>query len=1377
MTKYQFILIILFFLSFNTFSNEKRFKVINMTSGLTSNTVLCLMEDSDGYIWIGTRDGLNRYDGKNFETFEHKFGDSTSLINNHVNCLTQSGNQEIWIGTAKGLSKFDVHTKRFKSYQLKIDSVQLYTNNIRTIFERNEKELWIGTAHGLFIFDKKNETYRHLFISQDLSLEKNGIRFIFEDSRKNIWIGTDDGLYRFKQGHFVRFQLLAQAEKQLVVVREIVEDQNGFLWLGTEYQGVIVLDARSDKLEVIKTINTDNSSLLSNTVRAIYFENDSLVWIGTFDGLNILNLKTNEITFYTSTSQDGGTISQNSVREIISDSMGGIWLATYFGGLNYYNNQMNFFNHNIWFTNKNERFNSNIVTALTETGNDLWIGTEGGGIYRSRDGGKTITERINPSYSELLNSIFSLQYGDNKLWIGTQRNLSVYDLYSKKVKNFFHNPENENSLFPGHVSSIFFESKEKVWIGTLGGGLQVYNSVIDSFTTFSECEYEPITSILFDSKKQLWIGTENEVLLFDTKTNQLISMSDSVKNWHSSFSYVLFIAEDSENNIWIGTHGKGLYLVRDSELYWFTTSNGLINNTVYSFLEGNKNTYWITSNNGLSKIELNVNSKGDCNIKSHSFSHTQGLQGLQFTTNAALKSNSGKLLFGGINGLNSFYNSDIKETDFHPALVLEELRIDNKASYPGDKYSPLQKRLNDTEHLKLKFTNRNFSLSFTGINYINSGNNIYRYKVEGIDNSWVELGNQSSINFTYFPIGSYEIKLQVSTNSENWGDSYRSLMVTLMPPWWKKSWAYLIYSFIVGLLLILFFQLSQRWAKLKGQLEMQHFQLEKENELHQLKLKFYTDVSHELRTPLTLILAPIENLISKTDLPNKFRNQLNQIERSGYRLLQLVNQILDLRKLETGHESLQIAEGNIIRFLSEISLAFKEVAISQKIEFEFLPHKPVLKFWYDRNKLEIILNNLLSNAFKFSPEGEKVHLHVNEVNGREIIEEFPELNVKNQYLKISVRNFGKGIKSEDIKNIYDRFYSNKLAENKIVPSSGVGLELTKRMIELHKGKIHVSSDESENGVHETVFSIYLSMDNNVYSEKELNREFKNSEDLSQYTTEFLKREAVLLIENKEDEKIHFEEKNEREQLLIVEDNQELRSFIKKLFIGDYNILEAENGEVAYELGIKNDPKLIISDVMMPVMDGIELCRKLKTDIRTSHIPVILLTARTALTFKYEGIETGADDYITKPFSAQYLTLRVKNIIKQRNAIQEHFKKESICDPGSITVTSLDEKLLKKTVDFITENISDSSINVNVLSAHVGLSRAQFYRKIKALTNQTAVEFIRTIKLKRAATLLAQKKLSVKEIRYMVGFEDADYFRTCFKEQFGVSPSEYTQSDL
>jgi ligand-binding sensor domain-containing protein/signal transduction histidine kinase/CheY-like chemotaxis protein/AraC-like DNA-binding protein len=1374
--KTLFLSVLILFTVLKSFSEDKYFDKIDMTTGLSNNTALCLLEDHEGYIWIGTRDGLNKYNGVHFEVFKHIFEDSASLVNNQVNCLLETENQEIWMGTANGLSMYDTQIKRFRTFDLLRDESTLSRIFVRTIFETHDKKLWVGTTRGLFIIDKERKQSKWVLVHPDITQEANGIRNVFEDTKGNIWVGTNDGLYKSENDHFRKCQFETETKTKPNIVRVIKEDQAGLLWIGTENNGLIILDTGKDSIQVVKHFHIGNSQLLSNIVRSIHFQSEKLAWIGTFGGLSILNTDNNTIENHTDTNKKHGGISQNSIRDVISDSMGGIWVATYLGGVNYCNNQKNLFAFKTW-TDANNESNSNIVSALIEDKNDLWIGTEGGGLFLSKDGGKTINRRFNDQNSKLPhNSIKTLELGQNELWVGTLEGLSRIDRGTNRITNFVHKPGDDNSLIPGHITALFYENPEEIWIGSNGGGVQMFNLRTLKFTSLEKLTNANITCFYPDSKGYLWIGKENKLFLFNINENRLEDIESKVKNWENAFSYISFVSEDSQNNIWIGTLGNGLYMIKDNYLFWFNTSSGLNDNSVNSLLEGDTNQYWITTNKGLSRIDMFEKNDGQPVINSHSYSVKQGLQGLQFSPNCAMKSHTGELYFGGINGINSFRHEKILDLDFYPKLVLEELRIDYQKIVPAADESPLQKSINATQQLKLNYNQRDFSLSFTGINFINPDKNQYRYMVSGIDDSWVEMGNQSNINFTYFPVGTYEIKIQVSTNPDKWDTNYKSILVTVLPPWWKTWWAFLIYSAALGMMLTLFFILSQRWAKMKNQLLMQHFQREKENELHQLKLKFYTDVSHELRTPLTLILAPLENLISKSELPNRFRNQLTQIQRSGFRLMQLVNQILDLRKLETGHENLQVAEGNIIRFFSEISLAFKEVANAKNITFEFLPYKQELSLWYDRDKLEIIVNNLLSNAFKFTPSGGKVELQLNEISGQDITEEFIGLNQKNSYLQIKVVDNGEGINPEDFKNIYKRFFSKKEKGQQQVPNAGVGLELTKRMVELHKGGISVSSGANEADKTETEFSIYLSLDNNVYTREELDLEFKNSEDRSLYTNELLQRETDMVVsEEEEEDKLHPHREEEFERLLIVEDNAEVRSFIKELFIDDYEISEAENGETGLQKAIETNPQLIISDVMMPVMDGIELCRRIKTDPRTSHIPVVLLTARTALTFKYEGLETGADDYITKPFSARYLLLRVKNLIKQRKSIQEHFKREAICDPGSITLTSVDEKILKKAMDYIIENMANPSISVTKISAHVGLSRVHFYRKMKALTNQTAVEFIRNVRLKRAATLLSQNKLSVKEVRNMVGFEDANYFRDCFKEQFGVTPSDYTES--
>jgi signal transduction histidine kinase/DNA-binding response OmpR family regulator len=594
----------------------------------------------------------------------------------------------------------------------------------------------------------------------------------------------------------------------------------------------------------------------------------------------------------------------------------------------------------------------------------------------------------------------------------------------------------------------------------------------------------------------------------------------------------------------------------------------------------------------------------------------------------------------------------------------------------------------------------------------------------------------------------------------------------VLPPWWQTWYAYSIYLIFVIFLLYVFFRYSQRWATLKNKLQMEHFEREKELELHESKLKFFTDVSHELRTPLTLILAPLEKIILQSELEESLYKQLILIQRNGNRMMQLIDQVLNLRKLESGHEKLQAAKGNIVNFLKEISLAFNEVALSREITFKYRPSVEKLNVWFDRDKMEIIVYNLLSNALKNTPAGGYIELILKIMDAGSIVENIPE-DHKGQFIEISVVDNGKGISETDLKHIFERFYTvNKKEENS--KGFGVGLELTKRMVELHKGFIKV---ESQTASHvksgNTKFSVYLPVGKSHLTPEEINHDFKSSDDSNRYTHELQFHEKITNF-LPFDDTIELPKLSDKDKqtLLIVEDNLEVRAFIRDLFRENYLVEEAENGLKGWNIAIQAIPDLVISDIMMPEMDGIELCRKLKTDIRTSHIPIILLTARTTLTFKYEGLETGADDYITKPFSAQLLIIRVRNLIKQRNLLRSYFHKEAILEPENVTVTSVDERLLKKAVDYITQNIENSSISVEQLSQELGLSRVHLYRKIKALTNLTAVDFIRSIRLKRAAMFMQQGKLTIKEVQNMVGFENPNYFRNCFKEQFGMSPSEY-----
>jgi ligand-binding sensor domain-containing protein/signal transduction histidine kinase/DNA-binding response OmpR family regulator len=1382
-TKNIISIVTLFMFTVEVFSSEIGFRSIDMNSGLSHNSALCLLQDHHGYVWIGTRDGLNKYDGKDFTVYKRIFNDSASLINNQINCLYESSDKKIWVGTANGLNIYDSETDRFSRINLINSNNQVNSGYILNLAETSDKSIWVGTTQGIFVIHDQGQSIRHYFIDTILAQNSNTVFKIMEDKNQNIWIGTRKGLFLVKHNRFFRYYIDEEKEKNTIqfTIRDIDFDDEGSFLISTENDGIYVTNFHNDSFVVKSRITSENNLLPSNTVRRLIIQNPENIWIGTLEGLVLYNSVTHTSRIFSKSEYELKSISSNSIRDILHDSEGGIWISTYAGGVNYYHPQMFIFKHHFSSSELNHRYGTNVVSVFLEDSDEkIWIGTEGGGLLYYDFQNDSIIHHYNTDNSSISsNNIKSLVFGNTGLlWIGTFDGLNLLHMTSGKIDNYFADPINENSLNHNQLHALHFENDNKVWIGTNGGGVQVFNPVQNTFRTIPGTEMENVNTFYFDHSETIWVGSQNEIFTINCRLNAYKPASEILPEHRFTLSNITFINEDTQKRKWIGTNGNGLFCLHNNDLFWFNTNNGLPDNTVNALLEGNDKTLWITTNKGLSKIEIRKDEANKYIIGTVTYSVEEGLQGLQFYPNSAFKSKSGKLFFGGINGFNVFEPGETDITSRFPDLVLKELHLKYKPVNHYESGSPLKRSINETEHLVLNYNQRDFSVSFAGINFINPEKTVYRYMVSGLDDEWIYLENQPFVNFTYFPVGNYEIRFQASTQSEKWGDNYRSIHLTVLPPWWQTWWAFLIYIFLLVSLLLIFFNISQKWARIKNQLIMEHFQREKENELHQLKLKFFTDVSHELRTPLTLILAPLENLIQQWELPNRLRNQLIQIQRSGFRMMQLINQVLDLRKLETGHERLEVANGNIIRFLKEISLAFNEIAISKNLNFDFHPHKNELPFWYDRDKLEIIINNLLSNAFKFSFRNGKVILATKEVKGTELPENMDGINNKYDYLEIDVTNDGEGIDSVDLEQIYNRFYSKKSSGGIAFPNVGVGLELTKRMVELHKGRISVSSVKHEiKGGSQTTFSVWLPIGKELYSSEEINLNFKNSEDSSLYTNEFLKSETIISagdeIFEPEDSYIPVE----LEKILIIEDNPEVRKFTKELLVKKYNVYEAENGETGFSTAIEVSPDLIISDIMMPVMDGIELCRKIKTDARTSHIPVILLTARTAVTFKYEGLETGADDYITKPFSAQYLLLRIMNLIKQRNILREHFKREAICDPGTITVTSTDERLLKKAVDYITENISNPSINVNNLSEYLGLSRVHFYRKIKALTNQTAVEFIRSVKLKRAASVLSQGKLSVKEVQNMVGFEDADYFRKCFKEQFGVNPSEYSNNRL
>ncbi len=1367
-------LTLLYFL-ITSFSEDIRFRKIDMSSGLSYNSVMCVAEDHNGLMWIGTREGLNKYNSVDITIYKNKINDSLSLSNNHINCIYETSSNDLWVGTAKGLNRYDEAKDQFVQYLTGPDSLGLSNGYVKCISEGINNELWVGTSFGLNILNKQKNKFRQIFL-EEFSSNNNNIIALFHDKQNRMWIGTRGGLFVYAQNRFKKVDIDSSLinSSDIFEIRDIKQDEEGLIWIATEENGIYAVNANNEDFTTLNHFEHNNSGILSNSVRKIFIDGNDL-WLATLDGLSVFSKNTGDFLNFAYSQEKPEGVSNSSIHDVIKDRSGGFWLATYTGGVNYYHPQNNLFPHYTNIFGVSASVSSNAITGfLEDKQGNLFIATGDVGLYYIDSDTKKVTNyKAHETNGLSSNNIKSFDDDENgNLWIGTFNGLNFYDRQKNIFVSYFHDSDNPNSLNNNQVHAVLVDEEGLVWIGMNGGIFQVFNPKSQNFTNLPDVGTIVNEAIFEDSEGKLWIGERVGLKCMDRKSRKLVDISGLTAGFEEQLKYVNWISEDSSGRIWIATQSSGIIIFDKSSTFIFDTSNGLSDNSVNAILEDELGNFWISTNKGISKIKYVVDENGKPQIESTNFTSINGLQGAQFDSGSAYKGKSGKLYFGGINGYNVFMPGEVKKIDYFPPVVFAELQIISRKKSTDVINPDLKNLIFEDRKLDLKYSERNIFLRFAGINYVNPDETYYRYMLNDLDKNWIDLGKQRTINFTYLPVGKHELRIQSSTNPINWGNEYKKLTFQVFPPWWQTWWAFLIYASTVIFLLYLFFTISQRWAQLKNKLQMEQFEREKELELHESKLKFFTDVSHELRTPLTLILAPLE----KMALQSGFNKQLALVQQNGKRMMQLIDQVLNLRKLETGHDKLQAAKGNIGTFLKEISLSFHEIASLRNIDFEFRSSPEKLSLWYDRDKMEIIVYNLLSNAFKNTSSGGKVSLLLSleetKITGKQWANK-----EKVQYAKISVTDNGKGIAEDDLTHIYERFYSKKGSDSSI-KGFGVGLELTKRMVELHKGKIQVESMQAkpdENGL--TTFTVFLPIGNEHLADDEIVPDFKNSEDSSRYTRELQLREKlsgnISFDENIELPKISDKDK---QTLLIVEDNAEVREFVRDLFLENYLTEEAENGLVGWHKVIQIIPDLIISDIMMPEMDGIELCRKLKSDIRTSHIPVVLLTARTTLTFKYEGLETGADEYITKPFSAQYLMLRVKNLIKQRDTLRNHFQRETILEPGKIAVTSVDERLLKKAVDYITENIENTSITVEQVSAELGLSRVHFYRKIKALTNLTAIDFIRSIRLKNAAMLLKQNKLSIKEVQNRVGFENADYFRKCFKEYFGVTPSAYANKN-
>lgn len=1334
------------------------FSALNLKDGLSQMSVLKICQDAKGFMWFATRNGLNKYDGEKFTVYWHNNQDSLSLTDNHITSLLEDSKGNLWVGTVNGLNRMDLKTGRIYPYHKTSSSLSLASDNVLSLYEDDKKRLWVGTNNGISLYIPEYDAFQHIELNGLLSRE--GVNVVTQDSRKRFLIGTSSkGLIVCNEDmKYIRSFTKATPEASLTdnKVSAIYEDSRGQLWVGTNKHGLNRVDI--DRSQVVN-YTRDNSRLPNNNIRC-FCERDGKLLIGTFAGLCLLDIGNYKFTPYKNYNLKEGSLSHFSVYSIYIDRSGTLWVGTYAGGVNYYNAFNNRFVFHDPVLETNSLFGI-FGTMVSTPDNWLWIATEGGGLLGYDVKNKKFRHYLLEKNTEVINHrniIKSLMLEGDKLWCGTNNgHIYQFDIHSRTFRSYYHFPEEYG------IYVIDRDSLGNLWVGTTGKtGLFCFSPDGKRKSTF---HLSDSTAVSFNSIRSFW-ELRKGVYLVGTRSDGLIKLDlqkntseryNTGREGHSGLGndYVSFIMRDTKGRLWIGTFGGGLHQY-DEKLgivQRITTEQGLADDNICSVVESCDHRLWISTSNGISEYDPE-------NGKINNYNSSSEIQVREFTPNGVAKLSDGELYFSGNNGILSFYPGRLVKNTYLPPVVLKELVVNNQAIRPGDNTGILRFSLDDTPVVELQYNQNNLSIGYGALNYVFPEQNSFAYRLVGYDKDWIYAGNRKEAFYTNLNPGTYIFEVKAANNDGLWNQQGKSLQINIRASVWLNPWAYTIYGLIAVLVFAVITYYRHVKRKLEQDLNIKQFEKQKLEEFHQAKIRMFTDFSHELRTPLTLIINPLEEILKRVDLGSGLRESLRLANRNAQRLLLLVNQLLDLRRNQSGNMSLKVSEENLYPFVQEIFYAFKQIAGSKQVDFTFEAAKKHIDAWIDRSLFEKVIFNLLSNAFKYTGEGEKVVLKLGapgEEEARRLAgERAKDLPSAAGYICLEVCDTGRGIPDAEIEHIFDPFYRlQRELDERQVTGTGIGLSLTYSVVSLHHGIIRAEANVPKG----TCFRVIVPVDKRLY------------------TPEQLKPAEVVLPEITEQEKHPVYERSGRKKytLLLVEDNKEIRLYMKNYFTGYYRVLEAGNGVEAFEKVTEEIPDLVVSDIMMPKMDGLELCASIKNDLRTGHIPVILLTARAMVMQVKDGFHAGADDYIVKPFNIDLLHCRIEALLAQREKLRELYGKKFSMEAMGIEISSADDRFMQKFFEVIENNISNPELNVDILCEGVGLSRTNLYRKLKAVTDLSPMELIRNKRMEVAVKLLETTDMTISEISIHVGFNSHAYFTNNFKSIYGLTPKEYVQN--
>ncbi|WP_094569975.1 hybrid sensor histidine kinase/response regulator transcription factor [Mucilaginibacter xinganensis] len=1332
-------------------------------NGLSYGFLTDIIQDDNGFMWFATEDGLNRFDGINFKVFKHNNSNPYGLPSNYIELIYKDASGDIWLSTRRGVYQFDANTERFSKFEAGANAL---INNVSCIASGGKNIVWFATySDGLFSYNKLTQQLKKYKPKNRQEPSVNLMAGIYQDSKGLLWAGTEGDLAVYEvQNGVIKNDISGRIPLNLIPagkINSIIEDRYANIWIATG-KGLSVYERAQNK---IHTFTGAQFQLRSNIFSSLLEDNNDLL-IGLQDGgLYRLDLEKaiashfNNVGIEAVKTDDNYNITERSVNKLYLDKDKNVWAGTYGDGIYLLGNVPEKFKK---FQNKLPGQSSSgylrYYGMCMDDEGYLWMGSDGDGIYKKKLNGEVVHHYYADGENAGLKNLAILtayKAQNNDLWFGSYANgLFKYDKKNDRFINYVHNPRDPKSICGNDVRTIYEDPENNLWVGTNGGGISMLPKGKSTFVTYSlnnrTLPSSNIRALCGDKNGNIYIGTYGAGLLCYSSASHKFSTCFSSNQIDKILpSKVIYSLKYYGNKLLIGTESNGLiiYNTDNRETKTFTESNGLANSTINSIEQDAKGNIWVSTNKGLSKIENGLQSVLNYDV-------SNGLQSGHFSPGSSMYcAKQNFMCFGGTEGYNTFFPDEVKRSAFKPKVIITGLQLFNKDVEVGEKDHILSKVINRSDQIVLQPDQSVFSIQYAALNYPFAEKSEFAYQLKGLDKGWNYVQTQKSATYRYLEPGDYVFKVKASNQDGVWFNDYATINIRILPPWYKTWYAYLFCAIGVSALVYSYSRYKSNQSKLKYNIKLAQITAEKEKELNEKKLSFFTNISHEYRTPLTLIINPVKELLSGKGQTEENLNSLQVVYRNAKRLLSLTDQLLLFRKADSGEDQLKIVKLNIVALCRDVFLYFDHQARMKHIQLSFSSVNEEIEVYADREKMEIAFFNLISNALKFTPDNGKVSGCITE-NARSVT--------------VTIEDSGFGINKEVGEKLFDRFFQIQNITQSNGGGFGIGLYLVKTFIDKHQGSISYESREAEG----SAFNITL-----LKGKKHLVNclVYEDTAEPSVFLDELMDDEPII---NKAESlnQIPADAYNalvsSKKVLLVVEDNHQVRQYVTQIFKEEYEVFEADNIRDGYDMICKLMPNLVISDVMMNGLSGIDLCSQVKQDASLNHIPFILLTANTLPEIKLKGLECGADDYITKPFEKEVLVARVNGLIKSHENLHKYFYNAITLKSNNLKISAEYKEFLDKCMAIVERHLEDEQFSIKNLSDEIGMSHSNLYKKIKAISGGSANEFIRYIRLRKAAEMMLNTDCTVAEAAYKVGINDAKYFREQFSKLFGINPSEY-----